>query len=266
MHFGNLVVVTDLDGTLLDRETYGYAAALPAIERLERNSIPLVLCSSKTAAEIRVIRKNLDNRHPFIVENGGGIYLPASADEGRESFETIAMGISRNRILQDLKSLRDRHQYDFAGFADMTVAELVSHTGLEAGQAELALRREYTEPLLWRDSEQARLSFCEELQRLDLTCIGGGRFYHVQGNFDKSAALGRLRAHYRAQSDAEPAIVALGDAENDVRMLEAADVAFIIANHDNTALEVNNPHCSRSRQPGPAGWNSCINEYLDGRE
>ena len=119
----------------------------PALERLRRNSIPLVLCSSKTAAELRAIRKSLDNRHPFIVENGGGIYLPVSGSRGRQSFEKLALGKTRSGTLQVLKSLRDRQQYDFTGFADMTRAELMGYTGLDAEQAKLAMRREYTEPI-----------------------------------------------------------------------------------------------------------------------
>ena len=266
MHSASLVVVTDLDGTLLDRETYGFAAALPAVDRLERNAIPLVLCSSKTAAEMRVIRNSLHNRHPFIVENGGGIYLPGSSDDEEQSFEKVVLGMSRRQVLAVLKSLRSRHQYDFTGFADMTARELVGHTGLDTGQAELALQREFSEPVLWRADEQAWQLFCRELQQHGLDCVSGGRFFHVQGNCDKSSAVERLRSYYRLQYGAAPVIIALGNDENDVRMLEAADVAFIISNNDNAEIQVSNLHCSRSKLPGPAGWNVCINEYLDGTE
>lgn len=264
MHSGKPVIITDLDGTLLDRETYGFAAALPALERLARRAIPLVLCSSKTASEMRVLRKSLDNRHPFVVENGGGIYLPASVGDGERPFEKITLGTSRNAVLQVLKSLRSRQKFNFTGFADMTPVELTAHTGLDVKDAELALQREFTEPVLWRDDGQAWQLFCEQLQQRGLDCVSGGRFLHVQGNCDKSIAVERLRIYYRLQYGAEPTVIALGNDENDIRMLQAADVAFIISSNDNAGLKVNNPHCVRSKQPGPAGWNACINEYLDG--
>ena len=264
MHSGKAVVITDLDGTLLDRETYGYGLAIPALERLERNAIPLVLCSSKTAAEIRVIRKRINNRHPFIVENGGGIYLPVSVDREERSLEKMTLGTPRSQVLPVLESLRARQQYRFTGFADMTPAELAVYTGLDAQQAELALMREYTEPLLWLGDADAWQSFYEEILRRGLTCIRGGRFFHIQGNCDKGVALHRLRSYYRLQFDAEPTFIALGNSENDTRMLESADIAFIISNDDNADLQVSNPRCFRSKEPGPAGWNSCVNEYLDG--
>ena len=41
-------IFSDLDGTLLDHDTYGYEPARPALALLGRKNIPLILCSSKT--------------------------------------------------------------------------------------------------------------------------------------------------------------------------------------------------------------------------
>ena len=68
-----LIVITDLDGTLLDEKSYSYQASLPAIQRLKSAGIPLVLCSSKTYSEILPLWRELDLKDPFIVENGGAI-------------------------------------------------------------------------------------------------------------------------------------------------------------------------------------------------
>ena len=50
-----LLVVTDLDGTLLDHDTYDWEPARPAIEELKQRAFPLVLNSSKTIAELTPI-------------------------------------------------------------------------------------------------------------------------------------------------------------------------------------------------------------------
>ena len=71
-----LVVITDLDGTLLDQQTYSYEPSLAAIERLRGQKFPLVLCSSKTAAEILALQRQLQLKEPFICESGGAIFLP----------------------------------------------------------------------------------------------------------------------------------------------------------------------------------------------
>lgn len=72
----NLIIFTDLDGTLLHPMTYSFEEAMPALKLCRERGIPLILCSSKTRAEIEVYRQRLKNEHPFIPENGGGIFIP----------------------------------------------------------------------------------------------------------------------------------------------------------------------------------------------
>ena len=38
-----LLVFTDLDGTLLDHDTYSFEAALPCINLLKNNDIPIII-------------------------------------------------------------------------------------------------------------------------------------------------------------------------------------------------------------------------------
>ena len=57
-----LLVATDLDGCLLDEETYSYEAARPALDALARRRVPLVLCSSKTRAEMQPLARELGSR------------------------------------------------------------------------------------------------------------------------------------------------------------------------------------------------------------
>mgnify|MGYP002626636661 CR=1 FL=1 len=77
--FRRLLIFTDVDGCLLNKADYRYDAALPALERLRRLQVPLILCSSKTAAELSELHRELDlGEAPFIPENGGAIVRPAN--------------------------------------------------------------------------------------------------------------------------------------------------------------------------------------------
>ena len=49
-----IIVFTDLDGTLLHPRTYSFEAAMPALKLIKEKDVPLILCSSKTRAEIEV--------------------------------------------------------------------------------------------------------------------------------------------------------------------------------------------------------------------
>ena len=74
---GNLIIFSDLDGTLLDqRRGDSFDEASPALEAVRDKGIPLILCSSKTRAEVEVIRGRMGNEDPYIVENGGAIFIP----------------------------------------------------------------------------------------------------------------------------------------------------------------------------------------------
>jgi mannosyl-3-phosphoglycerate phosphatase len=104
-----MVVFTDLDGTLLDHETYSYSPALEALDLLERQRIPLILCSSKTRAEIELIQGNLRLRHPFISENGGGVFMPRGyfpfTPEGTrdiEGYKVLESGIPYWQLVETL--------------------------------------------------------------------------------------------------------------------------------------------------------------------
>jgi mannosyl-3-phosphoglycerate phosphatase len=70
------LVFSDLDGTLLDHDTYSFEAALPAIRLLKEKKIPLIICTSKSSGEINRLRPLIGNIDPFISENGGGIFIP----------------------------------------------------------------------------------------------------------------------------------------------------------------------------------------------
>jgi predicted mannosyl-3-phosphoglycerate phosphatase (HAD superfamily) len=70
------VVFTGLDGSLLDRDRYALDTALPALEHMERAAVPWIPVTSKTFAEVQHYRQLLGNVHPFVVENGGAIFIP----------------------------------------------------------------------------------------------------------------------------------------------------------------------------------------------
>jgi len=72
----DLIVFTDLDGTLLRHEDYDWSPASAAIAELKRRNVPLVIATSKTRAEIEYLRERIGNQDPFISENGGALYIP----------------------------------------------------------------------------------------------------------------------------------------------------------------------------------------------
>ena len=259
------IVVTDLDGTLLDHKTYEFTPALNAIAELSRQEIPIILNSSKTQAEILAIRRELENQEPFVCENGGLLcvssYEPTDSKDSQDS-TTQYLGVPRHQFLDSLDLIKKKLELNYQGFAESSVEDVVSWTGLTVSDAHKAMQRQTTEPLLWQDSEQALDKFRQELAKLELQCVKGGRFHHVMGLFNKASCFAKLKEYYSQGWQEEIAIIALGDSPNDLPMLEEADHAVVIPSTKGANLQPNQNSVFFATQPGPYGWQEGIDFLL----
>jgi mannosyl-3-phosphoglycerate phosphatase len=259
------VVFTDLDETLLERANYSFDKASIALSLLREKNIPLVICSSKTRAEIERYRKGLRNSHPFISENGGGIFVPdgyfkdmrgqeASAENG---YLAITMGTVYARLREALKGLREEG-FDVKGFGDMSTAEVSEVTGLSEEEAALARQRQYDEAFVFRgDTAALRMAAGKRGLRL-----AEGRLLHLTGDNDKGKAVEILKSLYTANYG-ETVFIALGDSPADIPMLEKADYPVLVKKENgNYDARVKVPNLIRAGGIGPEGWNSAVVELI----
>ncbi|WP_341936302.1 HAD-IIB family hydrolase [Marinimicrobium sp. C2-29] len=266
------LVFTDLDGTLLNHDDYSWEAARPALEALQRQSIPLILVSSKTDREMLALRQALGNRDPLVCENGSLILIPedrleplgVSVDERSisDGYYYDYRGVAREQILQVLTELKS--DYRFTGFAWMTTGEIVQHTGLSEEAAAMAGQRKASEPLLWRGEPEELEAFRAELARNKLRLLEGGRFYHVMGQCDKGDAVRTLQSRYEHYFQAKPFTIALGDSPNDLDMLKQVDAPVIIPHKDGAHLQDDAlKSATVAPNEGAEGWNSSVLSLIE---
>ncbi len=262
-----LIVFTDLDGTLLDHDSYCWRPAEQALARIDSAGIPLVFNTSKTIAEVLDLRQALQNRHPFIIENGGAVCIPGGYFAGRADDSDVTLqlfGKPYRKIVAVLEALRRARHFKFRGFSDMTAGEVAERTGLSADQAVRAKSRACSEPILWQDDNRSFDSFRRELSACDLQVVSGGRFFHVMGNSDKGAAMLWLLEKFAAEGSSPFASVALGDGPNDLPMLEAADYSVVIRNDGGVPLVLDKPgNVIYTQETGPRGWQAAMQQILD---
>jgi mannosyl-3-phosphoglycerate phosphatase len=257
-----LIIFSDLDGTLLDHDNYDWSPAKPALDRLAASDIPVVLNSSKTISELRTVREQMGNHSPFIVENGAAVVIPANCF-GPDEEQVKRFGAPRGEVLALLAELREEG-FKFAGFADMSPAEISRHSSLSEQEAALARDRVATEPLLWQGDDESMVAFRQKLEAAGCRLVQGGRFLHAMGNFDKADGVRFLLKKYKEQDPVGRLIaIALGDSPNDQHMLEQADIAVIVRGVQSDSVVLpSQSRAIRSLRAGPAGWNECVLNLL----
>lgn len=244
-----LLVFSDLDGTLLDHESYSFDAARPALGALKTLGAGVVLATSKTAAEVAPLRAELGlSDWPAIVENGAGL-LEASAE-------------SDARVYRDIRERLATLPPGFRGFGDMTDAEVSGITGLPLHSAALARDRAFSEPGVWTGSDAALAAFLDAAEQAGLHHRRGGRFLTFSLGGTKADRMQALIDRFN------PALtLALGDAPNDSEMLQTADRGVIVANPHGAPLPQlpgeAEGRITRTILPGPEGWNAAVLALLD---
>jgi mannosyl-3-phosphoglycerate phosphatase len=267
------IIFTDLDGTLLDYHTYSFTAALRALELIKEKNIPLVLCSSKTRAEIEQWKNRIDNSHPFIAENGGGIFVPHAyfptedlqsvwpRIETANGYTVLVLGTSYAILRDTLEELR-KDGFAVKGFGDMNAAEVAQITELSLEDAELAKRREFDEPFVFSGEATRIEPLVVAIAAKGLRCVAGGRLLHVTGDNDKGKAVEVITQLYRKKFG-EIITVALGDSPNDFRMLAHVDYPILVRNHRGEHdPRLTLPNLIKADGIGPEGWTQAVTHFI----
>lgn len=263
-----LVIYTDLDGTLLDAETYAYEAARPALEALRRHRALVILCSSKTRAEMEPWLRELGIHAPFIVENGGAIYLPreefaAFAPEAEPcgAWARIVLGVPHARLRSCLEELRRRLAVPIVAWSELTPEAIAAECGLSREEAERAKQREYDEPFRVMSDDPTVFSRLEAIvAEHGLHLTRGGRYVHLMGRTDKGRAV-RVLTDILRRRFGPIFTVGIGDSENDVPMLQEVALPILVRRPSGEPDPVAQrlvPQAHITWGIGPIGWCEAI--------
>ena len=264
------VIYTDLDGTLLDHDTYSAEAARSVLDRVGAGGIPIVPATSKTYSEVVEFRSSMNLTHGFIVENGAALYVPVDADircpMGSKLFDGFwvrEFGVKRQALCDVLEALDLGSSYRFKSLTDMRSSEVADITGLDLASARRAQQRLYSETLDWRDSEEALSAFSDVLTRIGFCVSAGGRFVHLMGPNNKGIAAQWFQALLKRELSPDVVAIAAGDAPNDKELLETADYALLMRNNRGRALELTRSGPTwLSNSAGPEAWAKGILDIL----
>jgi len=259
----DLLIFTDLDGTLLNHYDYSFDAASIALNQIAKGKVPLIISTSKTFTEVCKLQKELGIREAFIVENGAGIFIPNDSDLAKEDWhkderEWIKVSQAKSYLESRLFINSMKAKYSIRGFGDMELKEIIKLTGLQIDRAKDAKRRDFTEPFIIED-ENLIPALKQEANEMGFDIVLGGRFYHlITLGYDKAKAMMTLKSLYEKCYDKAFKCVALGDSSNDFTMIQEADYGVLIPKYDGSYAKLDTSNLIKAPFAGPKGWNSSI--------
>jgi len=267
-----LVVATDLDGCLLDERSHCYDAAAPALAALRAHGATLVLCSTRTLAEMRPFTHLLGPAAPLIVENGGALLIPAThlpqpppGARREEAGWLVELGVDGAVLAVALEQIAAETRAGIRRLARCTDAELQRLTALPPAAVGLARECRYNDPFVL-DDPAAFPAVAAAAGRRGLRVVRGASCHHLTGPTDKGRAFRLLRTLY--ESAGRPlSSVGLGDGEDDLMLLREVGRPILVPAGDgvNPSLAAALPRAELAPYPGPPGWNAAVLAVLAGK-
>ncbi len=258
----DLWVVSDVDGTLMDH-SYNLTPAKETIKTLQKLSIPVILCTSKTAAEVKVIREELNLKDPYIVENGAAIY----GESLKKVNGKIILGENYKTLEEILNSISKEIEHKLVPLNNLTDQEATELTGLTGNSLNLMRDRHWSMPFLNPPSFlEERIKICCKKFKVDF--FKGNRMSHLLStNSNKGKAINALKEYSNNQ---KIQIIGLGDSPNDLPLLLKSDIRIVIPglNGPNLNLldQLKDLEFTLASEPNGYGWKNEINKLIHKRE
>jgi len=247
-----------------------------ALHELERRQAPLVFASRGTRMEVEFVRRKLGNRHPFITENGGGLFVPEGyfrqripESETIRHYHRISLARPYAQACAALEETAEAASVQVVGFHNMSAREVAENSGLTPRIADLARLREYDEPFFFAgDPATSEPRMAEAAKSRGWQVTRGERFWHFSSGANVGAAVRRLLELYRAARHARVRSVAIGWSRYQFALLAAAGRAIVLAAPDgmyDDELAQRLPAARRLPSGGAAGWSAAVMELLEGK-
>lgn len=228
----------------------------------------------------------LANKHSFIFESGGAIYIPKNyfnfdpaelvknglVKTGQEEGSVvIELGQPYQEVRRILHEVAQKAGVSVFGFGDMTIDDLCRLTHLSPEEAARAKARNFQESFLIIDVSPENQLEAEKRLRKEISNRPGyemrigGSFYQIMAGSNKEKAFELLVDFYRRQFG-QITTVGFGDTESDLSFLEKCDQGYLVKRPPGKSVGVETAKESIKRVDGigPIGFNQVVLDLLSG--
>ena len=255
-----ILIFTDLDGTLLDRDTFKFDIIRDYLKRLLSEGIHIIPNTSKTEKEILEFNNELGSSLPYIAENGAVIkgldlldsYLPNELILSKEKdyltkiFEKSVPDNLQNKC--KWLSLMDKKNQSFI-------------FGLKDEKLKMALDRKYTIPFVFEGNKNEKKELYKIVKRKGLALQEGGRVINLTDKVNKAKAL-KVFVRFFKKKNQNVKTIAVGDNYNDLDMLKTSDFPCLVFNDKFILDKIPINDLITTNKPSPEGWADVIKMAL----
>ena len=260
-----ILIFTDLDGSLLDHNNFEFREIQNFILKCIKNGIKIIPNTSKTKIEIQVFIDQLGQNLPFIVENGAAIHnLNLIHSKIKINDNSLVFSRSLSEILKQFKkNIPMDFQKRCMFLKDMTSTEQMKILGLNKKYLPFALNRDYSMPLVFDGSKEIVNEFTRHLKRIGMKLHEGGRVYNICDDCSKGKAMTTLIEMLKNELKCKTHTIVVGDSPNDISMLNVCDQPCVIPlpNRKNLSF-LKDQKLIRATQTAPKGWEEVVRASL----
>jgi len=256
----SIIIFTDLDGSLLDRDSFKFDQIKNYLKNLIDDGIIIIPNTSKTEKETKEFINELGSEVPFISENGSSIHglnlintnFPNKIVLSRDKQELIK--IFNSKIP---KELQDKCKF----VSNMNSKQQSDIFGLKDNKLKNALDRKYTIPFLFEGNKIEKNRLFKILRSSSLTMQEGGRVINLGDNTNKLKSMNQVIKIYKKLEN-KIKVIAVGDNFNDLDMLRNCDLPCLVFNDQFKQDQINIDNLIVSDKPSPEGWADVIKTAL----
>ncbi len=252
-----IIIFTDLDGSLLDKDTFKFDEIEDYFKELILKGIKIIPNSSKTEAELLNFNKQFNLNLPFISENGSSIHglnlihkdLPNKVSISRTADQIISIytKIIPNYLKQKINFI-----------LKLNYKEQEKIFGLPLNKVMLARKRNYTLPIQFVGNETEKNELIKIIKEVGLTLQTGGRIINICDNVNKSKAMSNALQLISKKLNDEIITIGVGDNENDIEMIKQSNYPCLVKNDNFNSSLINIDNLIKSEEPSPRGWADVI--------
>ncbi len=257
MHSHPVLIVSDVDGTLIDgsgawpEPPRGLRARLDRVSDELGAPITLALASSRTLDELLALQRWLGRSGPCLAEDGAVVAIDDDAEgharralrstgvghaelrvAGRRRLWVTRLGDPVERVRESLRAWPGSAAADVARADDLRLTALGFRSPSQRRRALFSRRASVLlDPTQWR--AVVRTAGEHAPRGVEVDIARGGRWSTATRRAGKGAAIGWLRHLLDSGERGTTLVVGIGNGENDRSLLEAADIPFAVRNDAN---------------------------------